>query len=98
MTPFAGINRITSPYGYREYWYNGRLIKEHHKGQDIVPTQQAGRALPESAWNVRELTGGTVTAVSKTDIATGQVVEEMHLVAVLEQLTYVERQLAALGL
>ena len=36
MTPFAGINRITSPYGYREYWYNGRLIKEQHKGQDIV--------------------------------------------------------------
>ena len=47
MTPFAGINRITSPYGYREYWYNGRLIKEQHKGQDIVPTQQAGQALPE---------------------------------------------------
>ena len=59
MTPFAGINRITSPYGYREYWYNGRLIKEHHKGQDIVPTQQAGQALPESAWNIREVTGGT---------------------------------------
>lgn len=33
MTPFAGINRITSPYGYREYWYNGRLIKEQHKAQ-----------------------------------------------------------------
>ena len=64
MTPFAGINRITSPYGYREYWYNGRLIKEQHKGQDIVPTQQAGQALPESAWAVREVTGGTVTAVS----------------------------------
>ena len=36
--------------------------------------------------------------VSKTDIATGQVVEEMHLVAELEQRTYIEQQLAALGL
>ena len=35
---------------------------------------------------------------SKTDIATGQVVEEMHLVAELEQRTYIEQQLAALGL
>ena len=33
--------------------------------------------------------------VSKTDIATGQVVEEMHLVAELEQRTYIEQQLAA---
>ena len=36
--------------------------------------------------------------VSKTDIATGQVIEEMHLVAELEQRTYIEQQLAALGL
>lgn len=36
--------------------------------------------------------------VSKTDIATGQVVEEMHFVAELEQRTYIEQQLAALGL
>ena len=36
--------------------------------------------------------------VSKTDIATGQVVEEMHLVVELEQRTYIEQQLAALGL
>lgn len=64
MTPFAGINRITSPYGYREYWYNGRLIKETHRGQDLVPTAQAGQALPESAWNVREVTGGAVVAAS----------------------------------
>ena len=34
--------------------------------------------------------------VSKTDIATGQVVEELHLVAELEQRTYIEQQLAAL--
>ena len=36
--------------------------------------------------------------VSKTDMATGQVVEEMHLVVELEQRTYIEQQLAALGL
>ena len=36
--------------------------------------------------------------VSKTDIATGQVIEEMHLVAELEQRTYIEQQLAVLGL
>ena len=36
--------------------------------------------------------------VSKTAIATGQVVEEMHLVVELEQRTYIEQQLAALGL
>lgn len=36
MTPFAGVNRVTSPYGYREYWYRGALVKEHHRGQDIV--------------------------------------------------------------
>lgn len=52
MTPFAGINRITSPYGYRKYWYNGRLIKEQHKGQDIVPTQQAGQT---RCWRVKHV-------------------------------------------
>lgn len=36
MTPFKGTNRVTSPYGYREYWYRGTYIKENHKGQDIV--------------------------------------------------------------
>lgn len=36
--------------------------------------------------------------VTKVGYATGEPIEETHLVAVLEQLTYVERQLAALGL
>lgn len=64
MTPFAGTNRVTSPYGYREYWYNGKLVKETHRGQDIVPTKHAGEAVPESAWNVREVTGGKVLRVT----------------------------------
>lgn len=33
-----------------------------------------------------------------TDCTTGQTTEEMHLVAELEQRTYIEQQLAALGL
>ena len=36
--------------------------------------------------------------MTKVGYATGEPIEETHLVAVLEQLTYVERQLAALGL
>lgn len=60
MTPFETINRITSPYGYREYVNKGKTIKENHKGQDSVPTKFPGEVVPESAWNVREVTGGTV--------------------------------------
>ena len=36
--------------------------------------------------------------VTKVNYATGEPVEEVHLVASLEQLTFVEQQLAALGL
>lgn len=36
--------------------------------------------------------------MTKVAYATGEPVEEVHLVATLEQLTFVERQLAALGL
>ena len=36
--------------------------------------------------------------VTKVNYATGEPVEEVHLVAVMEQLTYTERKLAALGL
>lgn len=60
MTPFETTNRITSPYGYREYINKGKTIKENHKGQDSVPTKYPGEAVPESAWNVREVTGGSV--------------------------------------
>ena len=37
-------------------------------------------------------------SLTKVNYATGEPVEEVHLVATLEQLTFVERQLAALGL
>lgn len=36
--------------------------------------------------------------VTKVNYATGEPVKEVHLVAVMEQLTYTERKLAALGL
>ena len=36
--------------------------------------------------------------VTKVNYATGEPAEEVHLVASLEQLTFVEQQLAALGL
>lgn len=65
MTPFSRLNRVTSAFGYREYINSaGKLIKEYHNGQDIVPTKYVGEVVPESAWNVREVTGGTVTEVS----------------------------------
>lgn len=108
MTPFAGINRITSPYGYREYWYNGRLIKETHRGQDLVPTAQAGQALPESAWNVREVTGGTVVAASigynggrgnlvKVQTATGVIEIYQHLKSIAVKAWHVLRQGDTIG-
>ncbi|MDL2324070.1 M23 family metallopeptidase [Ruminococcaceae bacterium OttesenSCG-928-A16] len=59
MTPFKGLNRVTSPFGPRTL--NGR--RENHKGQDSVPTKYPGEPLPESAWQVREVTGGTVIRI-----------------------------------
>lgn len=60
MTPFETTNRVTSPYGYREYVNKGKTIKENHKGQDISPKKYVGETVPESAWSVREVTGGSV--------------------------------------
>lgn len=74
MTPFAGTNRVTSAFGYREYTYNGKLIKEQHKGQDMVPTKYPGEGVAESAWNVREVTGGRVLRVA-SDSARGNYVD-----------------------
>lgn len=42
MTPFKGINRVTSPYGWRTL--NG--VREFHYGQDIVG---------DNDWNVRAI-------------------------------------------
>lgn len=64
MTPFKGTNRITSPYGYREYWNSGRLVKEHHNGEDVVCTKYAGEVVNDSDWDFREVTGAVVEEVS----------------------------------
>lgn len=64
MTPFTGTNRITSPFGYREYWNKGRLVKEIHRGMDVVCTAFAGQAVAADAWTVREVTGGRVLRVA----------------------------------
>ena len=65
MTPFQGINRITSPFGWRTYKNAaGQTVREHHNGIDLVPTDYPGQALDASAWCYREVTGGKVVAVS----------------------------------
>lgn len=65
MTPFKGTNRITSPYGPRKYTNSaGKVISEHHNGQDSVPTRYSGQTVPEEDWDFREVTGGDVIAVS----------------------------------
>lgn len=65
MTPFKDTNRITSPYGPRKYTNSaGKIVSEHHNGQDSVPTRYSGQTVPEEAWDFREVTGGDVIAVS----------------------------------
>lgn len=64
MTPFSGTNRVTSPYGYREYLNSGRLIKEFHHGEDVVCTKYAGEVVNDSDWDFREVTGAVVEEVS----------------------------------
>lgn len=60
MTPFAKENRVTSLFGYREFYLNGKLVKGQHYGIDEVVNNPS----EESDWTVREVTGGTVAAVS----------------------------------
>ena len=65
MTPLKGVNRITSPYGWRTYTNAaGKTIREHHNGIDVVPTRYAGEDVAGNAWDFREVTGGKVVAVS----------------------------------
>ena len=93
---------------------NARSRMEIHMGEDAMTTAEFEAAFMDEAATTDEdntkIVFDTVyqhyclvasigkKRVSKTDIATGQVVEEMHLVAELEQRTYIEQQLAALGL
>lgn len=64
MTPFKNINRVTSAYGYREYWNKGKLVKETHRGIDVVATPRSGAVVAEKDWEVREVTGGTVIKIA----------------------------------
>ena len=64
MTPFESTDRVTSPYGYRTITISGKTRRENHGGIDIVPTKYPGENVPESAWNVREVTGGKVIKIS----------------------------------
>lgn len=56
MTPFAKENRVTSLFGYREFYLNGKLVKGQHYGIDEVVNNPS----EESDWSVREVTGGAV--------------------------------------
>ncbi len=58
MTPFSGENRVTSPYGMRTHPISGK--RQMHNGVDIVTSG----AYPGKGWEVREVTGGTVKAVT----------------------------------
>ena len=84
MTPFEKTNRITSPFGYREYWNKGKLIKEHHNGGDAVPTAYPGEALPANAWDFREVTGGVVAKIGY-DIWRGKYVDVQTAPGVIER-------------
>ena len=108
IMPISGTNRVNIPFCWREYWNKGKLIKEHHNGQDIVPTRYAGEAVPESAWNVREVTGGTVQAVSagynagrgtlvKVKTAAGDIEIYQHLKSVCAQAGQALKQGDVLG-
>jgi hypothetical protein len=96
MTPFAGINRVTSPYGWRTYTYNGKKITEMHRGQDIVPTRTAGEAVDESAWNVREVTGGVVLRIS-SDSSRGNYVDVQTAEGVFERYQHLKTVLVKVG-
>ncbi len=53
MTPFAGNNQVTSPFGWRTSPITGGT--EHHNGEDIIT---------RGDWVVREVSGGRVSEAS----------------------------------
>ena len=76
-----------------------KLILQNNAGQQMAEFDgSADRTVQLTPGQVGAEPAFTKNNAFKTDIATGQVVEEMHLVAELEQRTYIEQQLAALGL
>ena len=96
MTPFERMNRVTSPYGYREYFYQGRLVKETHRGQDIVPTRYPGEIVPESAWEVREVTGGSVLRILRDDVR-GNYIDVQTTPDAFERYQHLETVLVKVG-
>ena len=56
--------RITSYYGNRQYYYQGKLIKDFHNGIDIVPS-------PCNNNEILAFADGVVTSVQKTGVQYG---------------------------
>lgn len=52
--------RVTSPYGNRQYYYQGKLVKDFHAGIDLVPNDCKGNE------EIIAFEDGTVTGVQKT--------------------------------
>jgi murein DD-endopeptidase MepM/ murein hydrolase activator NlpD len=96
MTPFKGINRVTSTFGWRTYTYNGKEVQEFHRGQDVVPTKTPGEAVEESAWDVREVTGGVVLRIA-SDSARGLYVDVQTAEGVFERYQHLKTVLVEQG-
>ena len=64
-TPINSENiKITSYYGNRQYYYQGRLIKDFHNGIDLVPS-------PCNNNEILAFADGVVTSVQKTGVQYG---------------------------
>ncbi|MEG1406541.1 MAG: M23 family metallopeptidase [Ruthenibacterium sp.] len=96
MTAFEGVNRVTSPHGYREVWVRGKLQREVHRGHDIVPTRFAGEVVSESAWNVREVTGGVVLRIAY-DKSRGNYIDVTTQKGVFERYQHLAKILVQVG-
>ena len=55
---------ITSYYGNREYWYQGKLVKDFHNGIDLVPS-------PCNNNEILAYEDGTVTSLQRTGVQYG---------------------------
>ena len=64
-TPINSENiKITSYYGNRQYYYQGKLIKDFHNGIDLVPS-------PCNNNEILAFADGVVTSVQKTGVQYG---------------------------
>lgn len=67
MIPIKANNvKVTSPYGNRQYYYNGKLVKDFHTGIDLVPSNCKGTE------EILAFEDGTVTSVSTTGKQNGK--------------------------